>query len=262
MNFVLDRFLKFSIRFYTPSEDVLIEVSKFKLSISEQETLRYVAGYVAFSLKKNIRNKQSPEGKAIYQLLQSWGNKDDETIKETASILDYTKVWVDLVNRGGLFKVSDAFYTFIEQIEKMVRTVINLNLLATYCGQDLHDVLMKKLSKSRFIEESWSNLTCSISNQSLVNKLKEKIFSKWINIRAHAFVKVWLQTMRLKLLKKGEKVTHQGEPALRKTLTSGKTKVQSNKTKSTPTKTCSQIVASKKLKLAKKVVQKNKSKKK
>ena len=90
---------------------------------SEEVSLRYVAGYIIISLKKSIKSKRSPEGFALHQLLSCWESKE-ELVKQV-TFLEYTKTWVDRVNRGGLLLVSDDFYMFVRGIENDVRKVLD-----------------------------------------------------------------------------------------------------------------------------------------
>lgn len=241
-NFVLDYFLKKSIERFRPVTRDIIQTSEFQLSESEQQTVRYVGGYIAFSLKKAVKNKTSPEGKALVELIKQWGNLDDDATNIDVSLLNYTKAWVDVVNRGGLFIINNNFYLFIEKIEKVCRTIINLNLLATYCGEDILLVLLKKMNNNMFLDEAWNHLTNSLSHPTLLDQLKQKIFQKWINIRAHAFVKSWTQIAKENIIRKGGRNVEKAQPALRKSLATQQ-KI------STPTKS----IAKRKLLNAKKI---------
>lgn len=220
LNFMLDRFLVKSIQHLVkPIPTKLTDEISRQLSPEEQQTIRYVAGYLAFSIKKCIRNPTSPEGKTIIRLIDSWSNSEDESLTSNASLLEYTKKWVTIVNRGGLFEINDSFYLFIEKVEKICRSLINLDLLATYCGENLLTVLLNKLENDVLLDEAWHELTRSIeAHNDLLQQLRNKIFVKWINIRAHAFIKSWLQINKLRLIKKGKKHMEQSQPALRKTL--------------------------------------------
>ena len=48
------------------------------------------------------------------------------------SFTDYTGSWVERVNRGGLFLVSNDFYIFIRNIEFKVRKILNVSFLISY----------------------------------------------------------------------------------------------------------------------------------
>ena len=84
---------------------------ELKLTSEEEEILRYVAGYVPFSLKrKYLKQRYLPEGRAILTVLESWST---EEAKHELSFLDYTRKWTEERNRGGLFTIKDDMYTFI-----------------------------------------------------------------------------------------------------------------------------------------------------
>ena len=72
VQFILDKFLQFSLRLQNESLLPAIKDEKNKaihMERSEEISLRYVAGYIIFSLKKSIKSKGSPEGFAFHQFL-------------------------------------------------------------------------------------------------------------------------------------------------------------------------------------------------
>ena len=142
------------------------------------------------------------------------------------SFLDYTRDWTALRDRGGLFIINDELYIFIRRIENVARTIFNKNLLVQYCNQNLSNELKNQLSASELISEAWEKITRNLENKSLGEKLKMEIFTKWVNIRATAFLKAWLAAQRLKIAddkaksKKAKKsiISEKGAPSLRKSL--------------------------------------------
>ena len=95
------------------------------------------------------------------------------------------------------------------------RTILNQELLINYCGEDLKTVLHNTLSKSENIEVCWHNIARNISNLSVKEMIKNKILLKWINIRANAFVKSWIQMIKRK---DSMTISRKGEASLRKSL--------------------------------------------
>ena len=53
------------------------------------------------------------------------------------SFLDYTRKWVELVNKGGLIEVNNNFFIFIRRTETYVQQILNLELLKNYEGEEL-----------------------------------------------------------------------------------------------------------------------------
>ena len=148
---------------------------------SEEVSLRYVAGYIIISLKKSIKSKRSPEGYALHQLLSCWESKE-ELVKQV-TFLEYTKTWVDRVNRGGLLLVTDDFYIFVRGIENDVRKVLTINFLIAYCVEDVKEVILGKLNANSFIYNLWDTLTKDVCNKHLTENIKLQILEKWTNIR-------------------------------------------------------------------------------
>ena len=92
----------------------------------------------------------------VLSIINSW-NKSG--LKEQGlGILDYTTQWVEKVNRGGLFLVTDNFYRFIVRVEITARTVLNTQLVAKYAGEDLRKVITNKLNSDPFVNFGWESL--------------------------------------------------------------------------------------------------------
>ena len=159
-------------------------------------SLRYITGYIIFSLKKSIKSKQSPKGFALHQLLSCRGSKEE--LDKQVTFLEYTKTWVDRVNRGGLLLVSDDFYMFVRGIENEVRNVLTINFLIVYCGEDVKEVILEKLNANPFIQNLSGTLTKDVCNKHLTEKLKLQILKKWTNIIINAFINAYVQIMRSK----------------------------------------------------------------
>ena len=224
---VLDSFHLYSVQYR--SSTLLTDIkpisdAELKLEPEEEEVLRYVAGYIPYSLKKKYTKlRHLPEGQAILSVLSSWSKEEGE---KDMSFLDYTRDWTALRDRGGLFIINDELYIFIRRIENVARTIFNKNLLVQYCNQNLSNELKNQLSASELISEAWEKITRNLENKSLGEKLKMEIFTKWINIRATAFLKAWLAAQRLKIAddkaksKKAKKsiISEKGAPSLRKSL--------------------------------------------
>ena len=83
----------------------------------------------------------------LTKILSYWGTKGDDIDERHVSFLDYTRKWVDCVNRGGLCSVNDEFYIFIRRVENVARSILNLELMINYRGQDLRNCLSNKFTE-------------------------------------------------------------------------------------------------------------------
>ena len=99
----------------------MINYKSTKLDKSEEQTLRYVAGFVLYKLFRLVKHNEKPQGKVMEQVLSVWVAKRKFPEHNPISLHDYTNAWAEKVNRGGLYEVSDQFYLFICTVELVVR---------------------------------------------------------------------------------------------------------------------------------------------
>ena len=73
-----------------------------QLTADEENILRYVAGYVPFKLMKRFEEQSSRQAAEYVECLSHMSVGGEVTDFST-----YTMQWLEQVNRGGLFHVSD-----------------------------------------------------------------------------------------------------------------------------------------------------------
>ena len=164
----------------------------YPLSQDEEETTRYIAAYIIFSLKNLMKGKKLVEAVAMKQLLSCWIRN---TEFDKASLYEYTREWVDGVNRGGLIEVTDDFFLFIKLVELECRKILNINFLITYSGQGICDQLCYNITNSELLQRDWDLLTKDLNYRLLCDTLFHRIVKKWVNIRINAFIETWIQIM-------------------------------------------------------------------
>lgn len=108
----------------TTSEDA----GTSSMSKDELNVLQYVGGYVPHSLLKKYE-KRIQSGTKYEQFVTCLRNM--AVLSEHDSFLEYTKEWIQRVNRGGLFPLNNTTYEFFISIEKLVR-----NILVPYLGKN------------------------------------------------------------------------------------------------------------------------------
>ena len=85
------------------------DLSALEFPEEEEKILRYAAGYIPFLKKKYWIRRQTPLGKAVLDMINSWTIKADES-RDSKTLYDYTLSWTEKVNRGGLMIVNEFFY--------------------------------------------------------------------------------------------------------------------------------------------------------
>ena len=78
------------------------------LKADEEQALQYVAGYVPMKLKKKYKQPNNARALKYMACLNVMSEEKGEDIE----FLQYTKLWVEQVNRGGLFQVNDLYLIF------------------------------------------------------------------------------------------------------------------------------------------------------
>ena len=174
------------------------------LESDEEESFRYVAGYILYSLNNSIKNSDPYLKKEASGIIGIWDGKKDMGCSNNMTFQEYKQCWVEKVNRGRLIYVTDDFYKFIRKIEYTVREVLNMKLIVAFAGENLRSVLLGRLKEKNNLNEDWDLITSRLSNKNLAEKIKVKIFKTRINIREDSFVKTcqtWsvLREQRIKL---------------------------------------------------------------
>ena len=85
----------------------------------ELNALRYAGGFVPHSLLKRYEKKS---GKKFEEYVECLGSMAVES--DFGDFLDYTKDWIDRVNRGGLFPLNDITFEFFVAVERRVKGIL------------------------------------------------------------------------------------------------------------------------------------------
>ena len=86
--------------------------SQVSLTCNEENVVRYASGYIPFVLMKKYEKNPSEASVSIMECLGSMAVNGDES-----DFLQYTRGWLENINRGGLFEVNDLAYQLFKEIE-------------------------------------------------------------------------------------------------------------------------------------------------
>jgi len=203
----------------------LNKIDEIKLSKEEEENMSYVSGYIIYALLKKYEKIQSIKKDAISQdaivLLNSLKTNTKAKFK-AQTFLDYVHKWTDIVNKGGLVRVNDGMYIFIRRVEYCVQTVLSVKMLQVYKGEDLRKVIKDKLESDNLVISAWESISRLMPCRNLAKSLYLEVITKWIDIRAKAFVSSYVQIIKLTIRRNKNKtveLSKKAEPSMRKTLT-------------------------------------------
>lgn len=153
------------------------------LSVDEHNALRYAAGYVFFSLKRKY---------ASNPLLLSWIKQqsdadnnvcDPDNLGDSVNFSNFTKVWVNKVNRGGLFIVSDCAYEVFHAMEQVLRQFLSSIPDNKHLDKDR---IISILLEDSSIQFYWSMMAFDFDTNTAQNVLQD-VIKLWITIRGHSY---------------------------------------------------------------------------
>ena len=79
------------------------------------------------------------------------------------SPIEYSEVWQDVIDRGGLYHINNNVFDLVELIEKITRQHINTSSIATYTpGHDLRQAIKDEVLSSFPIICMWDDIAYTI----------------------------------------------------------------------------------------------------
>ena len=189
------------------------ELQQGTLKADEEQALRYAAGYVPMKLQKKYKKQtDNPTAIKYVEFLSDMHEGDDEGAGSSADVdfLQYTKLWVEKVSRGGLFSINNDSYLLFRAMELTVRQVLDIKKISLQPTVQLGKNIIEKIMNDPGVMAHWS---CLLS-QSVVleSDLLQQIADKWVSIRGHSFAGTFIEQYQI-AAKKSTK-----QKALRKTL--------------------------------------------
>ena len=128
--YIIDRYLLYLVKERKTIQCLPVnEISSEDLrpTALEENTLRYVSGYVPYSLRqKYLKLKDGATSRASLSVTEFWCVDPASSSK---TLLQYTEEWTNKINRGALINVTDEFYIFIRHVEMSARNILNKNLI-------------------------------------------------------------------------------------------------------------------------------------
>ena len=90
------------------------EKRRGSMSLEEENAIRYAAGYVLMKMKRMYKKRESVSICCCLLSMEEGTTKDEEGDEATEeSYLEYTRAWLQLINRGRLFTFRDEVYNFL-----------------------------------------------------------------------------------------------------------------------------------------------------
>lgn len=147
-----------------------------------------MAGYVPFKLltryEKDLSSKSTV---GIIECLSAMAVNGEES-----SLLEYTRKWIHLVNRGGLFEVNDMTYMLFREIEIKVRKKLLVAFDRKTSDNDLRESIINSVATDDNIQFYWTILSVDIENEIHATEVLQQIIGTWLTVRGFSIAGTWL----------------------------------------------------------------------
>ena len=195
-----------------PGEQAEQHTEHLELTKDECNILRYACGYVAMKLQLKFLKQPGNKAAVFVECLDHM-----EVEGSTSSLLSYTREWVDKINRGGLFDVSDEAYYLFVAIELSMRKKLMNHLKRSITlpeSVEGKSAIVEFVTGDSDVQFHWLILSVDIEDEQDSDELLKRIVELWLNIRGFSISKGWMEdykaivcetTKRKKSLRKGLK---------------------------------------------------------
>ena len=176
------------------------------MSFEEKNAIRYAAGYVLRKLRKVYEEKSV----AVCQFLMEMKEDEEDLEVNDDNLLSYTRSWIDITNRGGLYQVKDELYTFFQELEIAIYPLLRSRL--EFGDSKTKEQVIRQVTEDEDVLFNWEILTVHLSAMESSDVLY-KVVDLWMTIRGFSIASKLLEDY-----KASTKKTTTAKKALRKQL--------------------------------------------
>ena len=167
-------------------------ITSTSLTVDEENIIRYACGFVGKKLHDRFIKQHGRKAAEFVECIDSM-----HVAGEASSFLDYTREWVNKVNRGGLFYVSDCAYNLFVAIEIAMQVELTNHIHSSYkLSADESRKKKKEIIDGVMGNDDilfhWNTLAIDISNQQDSMELLGHIVELWMTIRGFSISKAWM----------------------------------------------------------------------
>ena len=183
---------------------------KGNIDTIEENAIRYIAGYVIKRLQKKYNKKNSV---SICQTLDTMAaNTDvDQDAHQEEDFLEYTTTWLRVVDRGGLFEVSQEVYDFFLELEVSIYPMLKKSLSPGGVALSKKEVMFIVLHDEDVLF-LWSMLSVDL-NEEEGNVVLRDLIELWVTLRGYS-----IASRLLEEYKEATRGATKGKAPLRKQL--------------------------------------------
>ena len=183
-------------------------LKQVSMSSEEENAVRYASGFVPMRFMKKYKKINNTRAAQFVDCLSHMALSSSD---EESSYYEYTKTWIDMVNRGGLFCVNErTFLFFFQSMELKTQSVLpqHLNNLSVSKKE-----LYSQIVDDEDVKFQWSMMSLDIQDEDHSMELLKTIVEEWVKLRGFA-----VTSLRLEDYKHSTQETIKAKKGLRKEL--------------------------------------------
>ena len=166
-----------------PQHEESTPTCNMKFSKVEESIIRYACGYVGMKLYNRFVKQPGEKAAAFVECIDHM-----RAGGPTSSLQEYTREWVEKVNRGGLFDVSDEAYNLFIAIEVAMLNRLTSHLKSSVWleagdGKQGKDEIIDHVVSDCDVQFHWSLLSVDIRDDTDGFELLKNIIELWLTIR-------------------------------------------------------------------------------
>ena len=170
----------------------------------ELNALQYVGGFVPHSLlsrfEKNERYTKS---------LECLGDMAVAS-ESDGDVLDYTKEWMEKVNRGGLFPPNNVTFQMFVGIEQATRLRVRCHHYIDRHDKDLEDII-ESTAMNADVQWHWMLISQSVESAEESDWLLGEIIKLYVTVRGFSIAANWMELYKKESKKSTKKTTGLGK---------------------------------------------------
>ena len=161
------------------------------LSCDEENAIGYAGGYVVKKLATQYKKMGTAKAGQFVECLLSMVCD----MQETSKIPTHSQ-WIDSIDRGGLFHISDGTFNFFKVMELCIQRHLPHHLTSS-STHDTKELLLKTVTDDENVQYYWHTLTIDISDAKDADELLKRIVDTWVTIRGFAITSSWLEQYKM-----------------------------------------------------------------
>ena len=179
-----------------PVDSTIPDIDHQNLTYEEVNGLRYAAGWVSRTLKKELKKSGHPLKDNLQLCLWDLLDDGDEDEQQNDS-----KDWVDEINCGGLTRINNITFELFSAMEIALRKQIRTKYIKQFTAETKHTII-----KDDNVKFLWCIISADWEDE-CADTLIETIVQQWVKIRGFSYASACVEmfkTVQRKTLEKSK----------------------------------------------------------